>query len=298
MQLKPWFQLVRIPTVFSAMCNAYAGYWIGEGKAGFSSLIFGMLASGLFLMAGMILNDIADFHEDLRDRPQRPLPSGAISRSAAWVSALTMMILGLGLQGLANPVCTAVGVLLIGAIFAYNFILKNTVIGPLSMGLCRLLNLLTGIALGANGLSDLLYLPMSTYVVLGLLGFYVACVTFLAREETRGNSSGRIKVFFAGLALWILVWVFFALQQPMMNFLLLSSILLLLLRRLYFPLKKLWQEPHLPSSTQRSVGTLLGCLPLADVMAMFLSGVAWPFALAGWIFTLPGPFLTKRFYST
>ena len=44
----------------------------------------------LFYTAGMILNDVADLEVDRRERPERPLPSGAVSRTAlAAFGALT-----------------------------------------------------------------------------------------------------------------------------------------------------------------------------------------------------------------
>ena len=35
---------------------------------------------GAFYTAGMILNDLLDYEVDVRERPERPLPSGAVSR--------------------------------------------------------------------------------------------------------------------------------------------------------------------------------------------------------------------------
>ena len=35
----------------------------------------------LFYTAGMILNDVLDDDVDRRERPERPLPSGAVSRA-------------------------------------------------------------------------------------------------------------------------------------------------------------------------------------------------------------------------
>jgi 4-hydroxybenzoate polyprenyltransferase len=129
-KLRSFLQLVRIPTVFSSLGNAYAGFWIGGGSAGFSAALLGMLAAGLYLMAGMALNDIADFRIDKGERPDRPLPSGAVSRSAAWILSLGMMGLGLACQWLANPVSAVMGFFLVAAIFLYNFGLKKTFLGP------------------------------------------------------------------------------------------------------------------------------------------------------------------------
>src|SRR3989338_1204784 len=114
---------------------------MGGGKAGAAALLLGMAASGLYLMAGMALNDIADYRVDKVERPGRPLPSGSVPKPAAWILSLVMLAGGLLCQWVASPVAAVVGFALILCIFAYNFLLKQTILGPAAMGLCRLLNL-------------------------------------------------------------------------------------------------------------------------------------------------------------
>src|SRR4051812_29968491 len=112
--IKSFFQLVRIPTIFSAFSNAYAGYWMGREMGSPNALMMGvgatpkplflgMAAAGLYLMAGMALNDIADCKVDKLERVNRPLPSGAITLTAAWIISITMLALALFCQWLANP---------------------------------------------------------------------------------------------------------------------------------------------------------------------------------------------------
>jgi len=298
MKSRDFFQLVRIPTIFSSLSNAYAGYWMGGGLAGIKPLLLGLCAAALYLMAGMALNDVADFKVDKVERPGRPLPSGAISRVTAWLLSIGMMLLALVCQWFANPVAACVGVLLIAAIFLYNFGLKGTFLGPASMGLCRLLNLLCGIALCADGTSDLFYLSNPVLCALGSLWFYIACVTWLARDEVGGNSPLRVRVFFAGLAAWVGMWLVFAVLHPSLSALLLIVVLGVHAKFLYAPLKNLWGNPLSPPATGKSIGPLLRTLPFTDVVGMVAVGVFWPWALLGLAWLLPGPFLMKRFYST
>src|SRR6266849_538913 len=122
MKIRDVLQLVRIPTVFSSLSNAYAGYWIGGGRAGGSALSFGLAAAGCYLMAGMALNDIADLRVDRAERPGRPLPAGAVSLRTAWLLCLALFTVGLACQWRANPVSAVVGFGLIVAIFLYNFL--------------------------------------------------------------------------------------------------------------------------------------------------------------------------------
>ncbi len=299
--LKSFFQLVRVPTVFSAFSNAYAGYWIGIGRGGASmspkALILGMAAAALYLMAGMALNDVADYKVDTIERPTRPIPSGAISLPQAWMLSLGMMLLALICQWLANPVAGCVGVLLITAIFLYNFIFKGTFLGPFSMAACRVLNLLGGIALCADGTSDLMFLPTPAYWALGSIGAYIFWVTYLARDEVQGNSALRVRIFFAGMALWIGLWIgFTAVHVSWGSFSLLAGLGFhgALLSK---PLRNLGSTPSSPPATGKSIGALLRSLPMTDAVGMLGAGVAWPWALLGLAWMLPGPFLAKRFYS-
>ncbi len=296
--MKPFFQLVRIPTVFSAFSNVYAGYWIGGGVASPKSLILGLIAGGLYLMAGMALNDIADYKVDKEERPDRPLPSGAISLSTAWMVTLGMFALALICQWFANPVAAVLGVCLVLAIFCYNFVFKGTFLGPLTMAKCRALNLLCGIALCADGLSDFFFLPFHTYWAILSLWAYIILVTYLARDEVKGNSSMRVRIFFVGIAVWAGLWIgFAAFHYSYLSYVLLA-VLLFHLYMLSAPIRNLRANPAVPSATGRTIGALLRTLPMTDVIGMLGAGVFWPWALAGLAWMLPGRFLAKRFYST
>lgn len=298
MKLKPFFQLVRIPTIFSAFSNVYAGYWIGGGAASPRSLILGLIAGGLYLMAGMALNDIADYKVDKAERPDRPLPSGKISLPVAWMLTLGMFAVALACQWIANPVAGVVGVCLILAIFCYNFVFKGTFLGPVTMAKCRALSLLGGIALNADGLSDFLFLPFHTYWAIGSIWIYIALVTYLARDEVQGNSAMRVRIFFAGLAVWAGLWIGFAAFHYSVTSYILLAVLLFHLWQLSKPVRNLRENLSAPSATGRTIGALLRTLPMTDVLGMLGAGVFWPWALAGLLWTQPGRFLAKKFYST
>jgi 4-hydroxybenzoate polyprenyltransferase len=203
---RAFLSLVRIPTVFSSMGNAYAGYFLAGGRELSPRLVAGILAAGLFIMAGMALNDVADKDVDARERPDRPIPSGAIPLGTAWALSLVMMAAGLGLLLWANPLSALVAAGLCLAIFAYNFLLKGTALGPMAMGLCRALNLLTGISLAWTAFPHPSTLPKPMWMALLSLWAYIALVTFLARDEVGGNTRRRLGLFLAGLAAWFIAW--------------------------------------------------------------------------------------------
>jgi 4-hydroxybenzoate polyprenyltransferase len=296
---KAFLSLVRIPTVFSSMSNAYAGYFLAGGRTFSPQLAAGIVAAALFIMAGMALNDVADKDVDAKERPNRPIPSGAIPLGTAWGLSLGMMALGLGLLWFANPVSVGVGAALCLAIFAYNFALKRIWrgwAGPAAMGLCRALNLLTGMSLTWVALPRPSALPLPAWVALASLWAYIALVTFLARDEVGGNSRRRSVLFLSGVGLWFIAWCAAALIWFRTESLLALPWLGLafFLRK---PLRNLATDPS-PKHTGQMVGAMLRMVPLVDVLAMLANSVPPEYALAGALWIVPAFAVGKWFYST
>jgi 4-hydroxybenzoate polyprenyltransferase len=299
--LRTLLSLVRIPTVFSSMSNAYAGWFIAGGAGIRPALLLGIAAAALFIMAGMALNDVADAEVDARERPSRPIPSGAISRGGAWALSLVLMAAGLVLLRLANPLSLVVGVLLCLSIFAYNFLLKSTFLGPAAMGLCRLLNLLTGMSLAWTGLSDGLYLADSALWALISLWAYITLVTFLARDEVQGNARWKARLFLMGITAWFMAWsaALWLVLAPGRSLVAAAMALVWLAHVLFLmgPLRGLSRDPS-PRNTGRTVGAMLRAVPFADVMAMLAAGTPLIAALPGLLWILPAWLAGRLFYST
>lgn len=278
------------------MSNAYAGYFIGGGRDLSPNLVEGILAAALFIMAGMALNDVADKDVDARERPGRPIPSGAVSLGSAWGLSLGMMALGLALLWFANPLSVLAGAALCLCILAYNFALKGTILGPASMGLCRALNLLTGMSLGWTSLPNPASFPKGVWIALFSLWGYIALVTFLARDEVGGNSKTRSRLFLAGIALWFIAWsvAAFTWFRPEIFLPVAWLALAMFLRG---PLRNLAADPS-PKHTGQMVGGMLRLVPLVDVLTMLANHVPPEYALPGVLWIAPAFAVGKWFYST
>ena len=210
--MKAWLQLFRVPNLFTVPGDPLAGFLIATGGRLDSRALCAVLASLCIYAAGLAMNDLADFAEDLRERPKRPLPSGAISRSAAWIVVANLILLGLGLCFLAGPAAVLMGFGTVLGVVLYNFLTKRIpVIGAVNMGVCRGLSLLLGAAAGLSpdpmlldGASQLApFQPVLAAMLAGLapmsgqrffvfaiggagiIALYIAAVTNLARFETR-----------------------------------------------------------------------------------------------------------------
>ena len=84
----------------------------------FSQALWVIIASIGLYFTGMLWNDIADSERDARLHPGRPLPSGALNRSAVWMVGLFLPVITLlaaaqcGWRGLSSA-----GIVLTWALF-------------------------------------------------------------------------------------------------------------------------------------------------------------------------------------
>lgn len=301
MTFKSFLSLVRIPTVFSSMSNAYAGWFIAGGTALSPQLGLGVAAAALFIMAGMALNDVADAQVDARERPDRPIPSGAVSLKAAWSLSLGMMAAGLLLVTYANPLSLVPALGLCAAIFLYNFALKSTALGPAAMGLCRLLNLFTGMSLAWRVLPDWSSFPRPAVGALISLWAYIALVTYLARDEVRGNTRLKVRLFLGGMVAWFVSWALaiWMSSGPGQGLVVVAMMAVLVAHQAFLlkPFRTLAADPS-PRNTGKTIGALLRTVPLADVLAMLAAGAPLIYALPGALWILPAWLVGRLFYST
>jgi 4-hydroxybenzoate polyprenyltransferase len=185
--LLPYLRLVRAPAVFSALGDPIAGLLLdddGDLAPGQASRL--SAASAMLYLAGMALNDLADREEDARERPERPIPSGAVSPRAAAIVGGSLLLGGVLAAQRSGARWT--GPALAAMIVAYDFQLKRSAsLGPAAMGACRALSLLMGVEAsrgivtrrGARGAL--------------LLGAYVAGLTLIARGETGAARTTELR---------------------------------------------------------------------------------------------------------
>ncbi|MEX2111935.1 MAG: UbiA family prenyltransferase [Pirellulales bacterium] len=190
--MRAYLELVRVPNVFTAMADILLGYlFTHSGLEPLPQFVFLLVASGLLYLSGMVLNDYFDREQDARERPDRPIPSGRVDAATALRLGITLMVLGVAAGGVASSVAGSawpvmLAVVLASAVFAYDGLLKQTMIAPVTMGACRTLNVLLGMSLAEGA-----WHPVHWVVACGV-GVYVAGVTLFARSEAR--TSGRAQL--------------------------------------------------------------------------------------------------------
>ncbi len=228
--LRAYLQLVRAPAVFTALADVMLGFFFAYRPMLFAEhnrpweppwplLAILMGASALLYMAGMVLNDFFDAKVDAVERPYRPIPSGRVSRAIAGRLGAAMLIGGVALGWLAsfqagNLRAGLIASALAAAVLLYDAVLKQTPAGPIGMGVCRMLNVLLGMAVGSS-----LFAPVyeefsvAHYVLAGGVGLYIVGVTLFARHEAAESQNlahlaGGVAIMAGGIALvgWYPTW--------------------------------------------------------------------------------------------
>jgi 4-hydroxybenzoate polyprenyltransferase len=215
MNLRPYAQLVRLPNLPTAFADiALAGLAAGALVQRWPVFIVLMLASACLYMSGMVWNDFFDVAQDARERPDRPIPSGRVSRRSAGMLGTALMAAGLLLallagsaleEGRLRPVVVAG--LLTSAILLYDSWLKHTWLGPVAMGSCRFLNVLLGVTLTGS-----FAWPLGPHLAL-VVGLYIVGVTWFARTEARTSSQAAL----AGAAAVMLAALVLAVPLPVLR---------------------------------------------------------------------------------
>ncbi len=187
--IRTWLQLFRAPNLLTVPGDPLAGYLLASFGAVEDKLGYAIGASLCFYAGGLLLNDLVDLPEDRRERPSRPLPSGAVAVPVVAAVLGVLFAIGLWLCWQIDRVAFATGGALLLAIVAYNCGSKRIPgVGAINMGLCRGLSMMLGVTAVPHG--DLTYRLIAAgrldYVLVPVVisTAYIAAITNLARFET------------------------------------------------------------------------------------------------------------------
>ncbi|WP_150955442.1 SCO3242 family prenyltransferase [Microbacterium testaceum] len=184
-----YLDLVRAPASLTVLGDALVGALSARGPGADGPWRVGALAASSVCLysAGMALNDWADADLDALERPERPLPSGRISRDRALAVGVGLTVVGVGTAFAAGRASGLVSLALAGALWSYDTVFKATAAGPVVMAACRGLDVLMGAA-GAGWRSAL--------VPAGAVAAHTVAVTAISRGEVDGSTAttGRAAV--------------------------------------------------------------------------------------------------------
>ena len=229
--MRQWLRLVRfsgIATVFGNMTAAITVAVYSDGlsplmvlaplQRNFGQALWVIIASIGLYFTGMLWNDIADSERDARLHPGRPLPSGALNRSAVWMVGLFLPVITLlaaaqcGWRGLSSA-----GIVLSWALI-YNLSAKHVpLLGAVCMGAVRSSYSLFALLLLGNDYFDRMVLSLLSMIGYGpaselgsltpiypvLIFIYISAVTYMSElESRRGN---RLELLLAGSVIGVCI---------------------------------------------------------------------------------------------
>jgi 4-hydroxybenzoate polyprenyltransferase len=254
--LARWGRLLRLPNLFTVPGDPLAGF-AAAAVALRVEAVYAALASVCLYCAGLIANDLFDYREDLRDRPDRPLPAGAIGKAVAVAATGIFAAIGLSLAFVAHMAAGICAAGLLGMILLYNALAKrHGLAGPATMGLCRAGSVLVGTfaAVGFSAPSVL------AWTAAGTIGLYIAAVTSIARLETQQRRIGWIRLAPAAAAgIWaglLLVGSLAEILAGQMGYFLVAVLALLAVSWAVQCAKLLRGRPE-PARVQQVIGMLI-----------------------------------------
>lgn len=199
------WELLRLPNLFTVPGDVLVGWCLAGQRGGIP--VLGIVASLCLYAAGLLLNDVCDAAVDARERPERPIPSGRVSRRTVFAWALSLSLAGLVLAG------SGIGMagILLALIVAYDGGFKRIPgVGVLTMGACRGVNVLLGAAVSW----PMGEMPRGGGVAAAAIFFaaYIVLVSVVAKNEAQPGAQvgGKMRTLplLMTLALLPLFWWF------------------------------------------------------------------------------------------
>lgn len=264
-KITPYLRLLRPANIVTSVADVLAGMAIAGFFTGwifnYDHLVpvFFIVAATIGLYGGgIVFNDVFDAALDKVERPERPIPSGAVPLYRAVVLGSCFLAIGV-LEGLLASMVSGIIAFAIAAFaLLYNKISKHHAFwGPLNMGLCRGLNLLLGISI--------IPAMLQQWYLLALVPIaYIFSITMISQGEVHGGNRNKLYIAAVLYLLVITALLYCSSRNGNMGFTFLF--LLLFAFMIFNPLFLAIQNP---------VGKNIGKAVKAGVISLILMDAAW-----------------------
>lgn len=115
-----WWTLIRGGNAILSAAAAWVGVFLATGTWWIPEAWFAILPPALITAAGNIDNDLCDIASDIRNKPERPLVSGAIGIASARLAVYILCIAGVVTSWSGGIVALAIAISVAVTLFAYN----------------------------------------------------------------------------------------------------------------------------------------------------------------------------------
>jgi 4-hydroxybenzoate polyprenyltransferase len=189
---RAYLLLARVSNVPTVWSNVLAGIVVAGVEPDTGMYVHMAGAVTAFYIGGMFLNDAFDAEFDARQRPERPIPAGDVTRGEAF--AVGSALLATALLWLPRQRATLLlGLVLTAAIVFYDYRHKGVLLAPVVMGVCRgLVYCIAASAVAAVSVAVLLAAAVMTV--------YVVSLTVIARSAG-AHARWLVPVLIAAISL-------------------------------------------------------------------------------------------------
>lgn len=261
-KLRASLELMRPANIVTAFADILAGFaavggvvLISEGSmlVSASGLAWLLIATFGLYGGGVVFNDVFDAELDAKERPERAIPSGRISKKGATLLGILLHAVGVLAAFQVNLTAGIISVTIVICTLIYDSKAKHSVFwGPLFMGLCRGGNLLLGCSIIPVMIPQVWFLALIPVI-------YIASITLVSRGEVAGGSKHH---GYSALAMILLVVAGLLSLSLFPDFQLLASIPFLLLFiaiviPAFYNAAKIPEAAHIKKAVKRGVISLV-----------------------------------------
>lgn len=173
----------NLPTIWT---NAIAAWALAGGGWNLLAWLWLALAGSLLYAGGCTLNDAFDAAWDREHRPERAIPSGALSAREVWLVGSLELLGGLAVLVHFGWLAVASGAGVVVAILLYDWLHKKSPWAVVCMGWCRAQWVLTAAWAAALKIE-----PLVAFYALTLFVFILTISLIARRESLTGAAVGN-----------------------------------------------------------------------------------------------------------
>lgn len=263
--LKPYLQLTRPANLVTAVADILAGMAIAQFTfSDFSPIPLIISTLGLY-GGGVIMNDVFDAKLDSVERPERPIPSGKVPLRSAAMMGISLLFFGILAAASYSFISGLIAITVALLTVIYNrFAKHHTVLGPVTMGMCRGGNLILGMSVIPGSIEKwglIALLPIA----------YIGAITLISQDEVHGGK--RRTLYVAAVLYLIVLTVQLFVSQTQGNLLLTIPFVLL---HAWLIGRPLW------NAIQNPVGPMIGKAVKAGVISLIVMNASWCMAFGLW----------------
>ncbi|TDE16902.1 polyprenyltransferase [Dyadobacter psychrotolerans] len=214
---------------------------------------------------GVVMNDVFDAKLDSIERPERPIPSGKVPLRSAAMMGISLLFFGILAAASYSFISGLIAITVALLTVIYNrFAKHHTILGPVTMGMCRGGNLILGMSVFPESIEKWGFIALLPIA-------YIGAITLISQDEVHGGK--RRTLYIAAILYLIVLIAQLIVSQKQGNLLLTVPFVLL---HAWLIGRPLW------NAIQNPVGPMIGKAVKAGVISLIVMNASWCMAFGLW----------------